>query len=381
MTQKITHFTSESVSEGHPDKICDQISDAILDAMLSQDKESRCAAECLITKNLIHIAGEVKTTAKIDIEEIARNVLKNIGYEDYNNYKIINSLQKQSSDIAQGVDNKEEQGAGDQGLMFGFACNETEELMPLPIILAHKLTKRLAEVRKKGIIKGLGPDGKSQVSVKYIDDNPVEITNIVIAQQHLESTSIDKLREEIRNLVIIPICQKWVNKDTKIHINATGRFVIGGPEADTGLTGRKIILDTYGGAGRHGGGAFSGKDSSKVDRSGAYMARYVAKNIVAANLADKCEIQISYCIGIAKPTSINIDTFGTSKVEENKITQAVEKIFDFRPKAIIEHLQLKRPIFQKTASGGHFGRNDKDLTWEQTDKIKELRKECGLHFD
>ena len=381
MTQKITHFTSESVSEGHPDKICDQISDAILDAMLSQDKESRCAAECLITKNLIHIAGEVKTTAKIDIEEIARNVLKNIGYEDYNNYKIINSLQKQSSDIAQGVDNKEEQGAGDQGLMFGFACNETEELMPLPIILAHKLTKRLAEVRKKGIIKGLGHDGKSQVSVKYIDDNPVEITNIVIAQQHLESTSIDKLREEIRNLVIIPICQKWVNKDTKIHINATGRFVIGGPEADTGLTGRKIILDTYGGAGRHGGGAFSGKDSSKVDRSGAYMARYVAKNIVAANLADKCEIQISYCIGIAKPTSINIDTFGTSKVEENKITQAVEKIFDFRPKAIIEHLQLKRPIFQKTASGGHFGRNDKDLTWEQTDKIKELRKECGLHFD
>jgi len=378
MTQKITHFTSESVSEGHPDKICDQISDAILDAMLSQDKESRCAAECLITKNLIHIAGEVKTTAKIDIEEIARNVLKNIGYEDYNNYKIINSLQKQSSDIAQGVDNKEEQGAGDQGLMFGFACNETEELMPLPIILAHKLTKRLAEVRKKGIIKGLGPDGKSQVSVKYIDDNPVEITNIVIAQQHLESTSIDKLREEIRNLVIIPICQKWVNKDTKIHINATGRFVIGGPEADTGLTGRKIILDTYGGAGRHGGGAFSGKDSSKVDRSGAYMARYVAKNIVAANLADKCEIQISYCIGIAKPISINIDTFGTSKVEENKITQAVEKIFDFRPKAIIEHLQLKRPIFQKTASGGHFGRNDKDLTWEQTDKTEELRKECGI---
>jgi len=378
MTQKITHFTSESVSEGHPDKICDQISDAILDAMLSQDKESRCAAECLITKNLIHIAGEVKTTAKIDIEEIARNVLKNIGYEDYNNYKIINSLQKQSSDIAQGVDNKEEQGAGDQGLMFGFACNETEELMPLPIILAHKLTKRLAEVRKKGIIKGLGPDGKSQVSVKYIDDNPVEITNIVIAQQHLESTSIDKLREEIRNLVIIPICQKWVNKDTKIHINATGRFVIGGPEADTGLTGRKIILDTYGGAGRHGGGAFSGKDSSKVDRSGAYMARYVAKNIVAANLADKCEIQISYCIGVAKPTSINIDTFGTSKVEENKITQAVEKIFDFRPKAIIEHLQLKRPIFQKTASGGHFGRNDKDLTWEQTDKTEELRKECGI---
>src|SRR3989344_4821619 len=376
MTQKITHFTSESVSEGHPDKICDQISDAILDTMLSQDKESRCAAECLITKNLIHIAGEVKTTAKIDIEEIARNVLKNIGYEDYNNYKIINSLQKQSSDIAQGIDNKEEQGAGDQGLMFGFACNETEELMPLPIILAHKLTKRLAEVRKKGIIKGLGHDGKSQVSVKYIDDNPVEITNIVIAQQHLESTSIDKLREEIRNLVIIPICQKWVNKDTKIHINATGRFVIGGPEADTGLTGRKIILDTYGGAGRHGGGAFSGKDSSKVDRSGAYMARYVAKNIFASGLADKCEIQVSYCIGKAKPTSINLDTFGTSKVPEEEIVKAVTKIFDFRPRAIIEHLKLKRPIFQKTASYGHFGRSD--FPWEQTDKIEELRRECYI---
>lgn len=375
---KITYFTSESVTEGHPDKICDQISDAILDAMLTQDKESRCAAECLITKNLIHIAGEVKTRAKIDIEKIARQTLKNIGYQDYSNYKIINSLQEQSPDIAKGVDNITEQGAGDQGLMFGFACNETEELMPLPITLAHKLTKKMAEVRKDNIIKGLKPDGKSQVSIKYINDKPTEITSIVIAQQHEESISEKELKKEIQEKVITPICGKWINKNTQIHINATGRFVIGGPEADTGLTGRKIILDTYGGAGRHGGGAFSGKDCSKVDRSAAYMARYVAKNIVAAQLADKCEIQISYCIGIAKPTSININTFNTSKVNEEKIIQAVEKIFDFRPRAIINHLQLKRPIFNKTASYGHFGRTDPEFTWEQTDKIEELRKECNF---
>ena len=373
---KITYFTSESVTEGHPDKICDQISDAILDAMLSQDKESRCAAECLITKNLIHIAGEVKTTAKINIEEIARQTLKKIGYEDYSNYKIINSLQEQSPDIAKGVDNSAEQGAGDQGIMFGFACVETEEFMPLPIILAHKLTKKLAEVRKNNIIKDLKPDGKSQVSIKYIDEKPSRITDIVIAQQHSESISEEKLREKIINLVINPVCKDWINKETKIHINATGRFVIGGPEADTGLTGRKIILDTYGGAGRHGGGAFSGKDSSKVDRSGAYMARYVAKNIVASGLADKCEIQVSYCIGKAKPTSINLDTFGTSKVPEEEIVKAVTKIFDFRPRAIIEHLKLKRPIFQKTASYGHFGRSD--FPWEQTDKIEELRRECYI---
>ena len=374
---KITYFTSESVTEGHPDKVCDQISDSILDAMLSQDKESRCAAECLITKNIIHIAGEVKTNAKIDAEQIARQTLKNIGYEDYLNYKIINSLQNQSSDIAQGVDNNSEQGAGDQGLMFGFACNETEEFMPTPIILAHKLTQKMAEVRKNNTIKGLKPDGKSQVSLKYVDGNPVEITDIVIAQHHSEEVSTEELRKEIKENVIIPVCKDLMNDNTKIHINATGRFVIGGPEADTGLTGRKIIMDTYGGAGRHGGGAFSGKDASKVDRSAAYMARYVAKNIVAAGLADKCEIQIGYCIGVAKPTSINIETFNTSKVPENTIIKAVEKIFDFRPRAIIEHLQLKQPIFQKTASYGHFGRNDKDFTWEQTDKIKELQKECN----
>src|SRR3989344_5319420 len=374
---KITYFTSESVTEGHPDKVCDQISDSILDAMLSQDKESRCAAECLITKNIIHIAGEVKTNAKIDAEQIARQTLKNIGYEDYLNYKIINSLQKQSSDIAQGVDNNSEQGAGDQGLMFGFACNETEEFMPTPIILAHKLTQKMAEVRKNNTIKGLKPDGKSQVSLKYVDGNPVEITDIVIAQHHSEEVSTEELRKEIKEKVIIPVCKSLMNDNTKIHINATGRFVIGGPEADTGLTGRKIIMDTYGGAGRHGGGAFSGKDASKVDRSAAYMARCVAKNIVAAGLADKCELQVSYCIGKANPTSINIETFNTSKVPENTIIKAVEKIFDFRPREIIEHLQLKQPIFQKTASYGHFGRNDKDFTWEQTDKIKELQKECN----
>ena len=420
---RITYFTSESVTEGHPDKICAQISDAILDKMLSQDPNSRCAAECLATKNIIHIAGEIKTKAKIDVEEIAKNVLKNIGYikddfgTNYQNCKIINSLSEQSPDIAQGVDNyqfssahekfakqifkeirhqpnklgvqfapnkenymhdKLNQGAGDQGLMFGFACNETPELMPFPIVIAHKLTEKMAEVRKKRIIQGLGPDGKSQVSVKYINDKPVEITAIVIAQQHLESVSEKYLREQIKEKIILPICKNWITPETKFHINATGRFVLGGPAADTGLTGRKIIVDTYGGYGRHGGGAFSGKDASKVDRSGAYMARYVAKNIVAAQLADKCEVQVSYSIGIAHPTSININTFNTNKLPEEKIIEAVTLVFDFRPRAIIEHLKLNRPIFQKTASGGHFGRNDPDFTWEKTDKVNELRRFCSL---
>jgi len=419
MENKISYFTSESVTEGHPDKLCDQISDAILDAMLSQDPNSRCATECLATKDIIHIAGEVKTNAKIDVKKIARQTLKKIGYDNkafgthYQDCKIINSLHEQSPDIAQGVDNyqfssahgkfakqifkeirhqpnetgvqfapnkenylhdKLNQGAGDQGLMFGFACNETEELMPFPIVIAHKLTKRMAEVRKKEIIQGLGPDGKSQVSVKYIYGKPKEITAIVIAQQHLESVSEEKLRNEIIEKVINPICSKWVTDNTKIHINATGRFVLGGPAADTGLTGRKIIVDTYGGYGRHGGGAFSGKDASKVDRSGAYMARYAAKNIVAAGLADKCEVQISYSIGVAMPTSIDVNTFNTSKISEEKITEAVTKVFDFRPKVIINHLLLNRPIFHKTASYGHFGRNDPDFTWERTDKVEELRK-------
>ncbi len=386
MAEEITYFTSESVTEGHPDKICDQISDAILDAMLKEDPESHCAAECLITKGLVHVAGEVRTNAKINIEEIARETLKKIGYDkeeigmDHNKCKIINSLQKQSADIAQGVDNHEnrlEQGAGDQGLMFGFACNETEELMPLPIILAHQLTERLAEVRKKGIIQGLGPDGKSQVSVKYVNEKPAEITAIVIAQQHLQSLSVEQLRKEIREKVIDPVCKHLMNEETKIHINATGRFVIGGPEADTGLTGRKIIMDTYGGYGRHGGGAFSGKDCSKVDRSAAYMARYVAKNIVAAGFADKCEIQVSYCIGIAKPTSISLNTFGTAKISESVILDAVKNVFDFRPKAIIDHLKLNRPIFNKTASYGHFGRAIPDFTWEKVDKVSALQQACS----
>ncbi|MEK6846825.1 MAG: methionine adenosyltransferase [Nanoarchaeota archaeon] len=384
----ITYFTSESVTEGHPDKICDQISDAILDELLKQDPESRCAAECLATKDIIHIAGEIKTNAKINAEEIARKVLKKIGYTNkefgtsYEDCKIINSLSEQSPDIAQGVDNyknKLNQGAGDQGLMFGFACNETPELMPLPITIAHKLTEKMAEVRKKGIIQGLGPDGKSQVSVKYINGKPKEITAIVIAQQHLESISEEKLRKEILNQVINPVCGKWITPNTKIHINATGRFVIGGPQADTGLTGRKIIVDTYGGAGRHGGGAFSGKDASKVDRSGAYIARHVAKNIVAAQLAEKCEAQISYSIGIAQPTSINVDTFNTNKIPEEKIIEAVKKVFDFRPGAIIENLKLQRPIFQKTASYGHFGRNLPEFTWEKTDKVEELQKACQVY--
>ena len=385
MADKISYFTSESVTEGHPDTVCDQISDAILDNMLSQDPNSRCATECLATKGIIHIAGEVKTNAKIDIEKIARQTLKKIGYDNkafgthYNECKIISSLSEQSPDIAQGVtkSNHLEQGAGDQGLMFGFACNETEELMPFPIVIAHKLTEKMAEVRKKGIIQGLGPDGKSQVSVKYTNDKPAEITAIVIAQQHLESVSEERLRKEITEKIINPICGKWMKDKTKIHINATGRFVLGGPAADTGLTGRKIIVDTYGGAGRHGGGAFSGKDASKVDRSGAYMARYVAKNIVAAKLADKCEIQVSYSIGVAQPTSIDINTFSTNKIPEEKIIESVKKIFDFRPRAIIEHLKLNRPIFQKTASCGHFGRNDADFTWEKTDKVDELQKECN----
>ncbi len=384
---KISYFTSESVTEGHPDKICDQISDAILDAMLKQDENSRCAAECLAVKDIIHIAGEIKTKATISVENIAREVLKDIGYDNksfgtpYTNYRILNSLHEQSPDIAQGVENKEEslnQGAGDQGLMFGFACNETEELMPFPIVIAHKLTKKLAEVRKRGIIQGLGPDGKSQVSVKYINDNPTEITAVVIAQQHLDSIPQEQLRKEIIKEVINPICGKWMTDKTKTHINATGRFVLGGPAADTGLTGRKIIVDTYGGYGRHGGGAFSGKDASKVDRSGAYMARYIAKNIVAAKLADKCEVQISYSIGVAEPTSINIYTFGKNKVPEEKIARAIRETFDLRPRAIIEHLKLNRPIFQKTASYGHFGRNDSDFTWEKTDKIEELKQACNI---
>ena len=377
-------ITSESVTEGHPDKICDQISDAILDNLIAQDPDSRVAIECLVTTGSVHIAGEVTTRGFFDAQRIARQVLKEIGYTnpkfgmDYEDAGVWVSIHGQSPDISQGVsegkgENKE-QGAGDQGMMYGYASNETEEYMPLPIILAHRLTQRLAVVRKTGIIKELGPDGKSQVSVEYEDNKPKRITSVVIAQQHIEEISEEFLRKEIYEKVILPICREYMDEETKVHINATGRFVIGGPEGDTGVTGRKIIVDTYGGVGRHGGGAFSGKDSSKVDRSGAYMARYIAKNIVAAGLADKCEVQLSYAIGVSKPTSINVDCFRTNKIPEEKISQLVYDNFNLTPRGIIESLNLKKPIYKKTASYGHFGRNDPDFTWERLDKTEVLRK-------
>ncbi|MBL7055297.1 methionine adenosyltransferase [Candidatus Woesearchaeota archaeon] len=388
---KIEYFTSESVTEGHPDKVADQVSDAILDEMLRQDSESRCAAETLTTTGTVHVAGEARTKAYVDIQKIARATLEKIGYTDsrfglhHEDCGVWSALHEQSVDIAQGVDEGSgedlDQGAGDQGMMFGFACKETPELMPFPITMAHKLTLRLAEVRRSGAIKGLGPDGKSQVSVRYEDGVPKKITAVVIAQQHLDTVSEDGLRKEIEEKVINEVCGDWLDKDARIHINATGKFVIGGPHGDAGLTGRKIIVDTYGGMGRHGGGAFSGKDSSKVDRSGAYMARYVAKNIVAADLADRCEVQLSYSIGISKPTSVNIETFGTSNVDEEKIADAVGKVFDLRPKAIVKQLKLKRPIFQKTAAYGHFGREDPDFTWEKTDKVSELQETVGLKVE
>jgi S-adenosylmethionine synthetase len=376
-------ITSESVTEGHPDKICDQISDAILDNLIAQDPDSRVAIETMVTTGSVHIAGEVTTRGFFDAQRIARNVLKEIGYTnpkfgmDYEDAGVWVSIHGQSPDISQGVSEgqgeEKEQGAGDQGMMYGYACNETEELMPLPIILAHKLTQRLAFVRKTNTVKGLGPDGKSQVSVEYEDNKPKRITAIVIAQQHLEDTPEQILKKEIFEKVIYPVCKEYIDEQTKIYINATGRFVIGGPEGDTGVTGRKIIVDSYGGVGRHGGGAFSGKDPSKVDRSGAYMARYVAKNIVGAGLADKCEVQLSYAIGIAKPTSINIDCFGTNKIPEEKISQLVYDNFNLTPRGIIESLDLKRPIYKKTAAYGHFGRNDYDFSWERLDKTEILR--------
>lgn len=379
-------ITSESVTEGHPDKICDQISDAILDNLIVQDPYSRVAIETLVTTGSVHVAGEVTTRGFADVQNIARRVLKEIGYTDpkfgidSDDAGVWVSIHGQSPDISQGVSEGEnkEQGAGDQGMMYGFACNETQELMPLPIILAHKLTKKLAEVRKHGVIKNIGPDGKSQVTIGYVDNKPKRIEAIVIAQQHTCDICEDDLRREIYEKVIKPVCGIMMDSNTKVHINATGRFVIGGPEGDTGVTGRKIIVDSYGGVGRHGGGAFSGKDPSKVDRSGAYMARYVAKNIVAAGLADRCEIQISYAIGVAKPTSVNVDCQGTEKIPEEKIMQLILENFDMRPRAIIEQLNLRRPIYRKTASYGHFGRNDEDFTWEQTDKAEILREKAGI---
>ncbi len=388
---RIEFFTSESVTEGHPDKICDQCSDAILDALLAQDPYSRVAVECLTTTGLVVVAGEVTTKGYADIQTIIRQTLKEIGYTnpefgiDCNDAGVLVSIHGQSPDIAQGVDEKSaegkdtaEQGAGDQGMMYGFATNETPELMPLPIILAHKLTRKLAEVRKNGTVKDLGPDGKSQVSVEYHDGKPKRISAIVIAQQHLETVPEDTLKKDILEKVIKPVCGSMMDVHTQIHINATGKFVIGGPEGDTGVTGRKIIVDTYGGIGRHGGGAFSGKDPSKVDRSGAYVARYVAKNIVAAKLADKCEVQLSYAIGVARPTSVNVDCFGTDKVPHEMIVELVNKHFDLRPKGIITMLNLRRPIYKLTAAYGHFGRNEPEFTWEKTDKADALRRDAGL---
>ncbi|MBI2647646.1 methionine adenosyltransferase [Candidatus Woesearchaeota archaeon] len=383
---RITYVTSESITEGHPDKICDQISDAILDNLFAQDPYSRVAVECLTTTGLVVVAGEIKTHGYADIQGIVRRTLKEIGYTnpqfgiDCEDAGVLVSVHDQSPDIAQGVNEGEgkEQGAGDQGMMYGFASNETPEFMPLPIMLAHKLTMKLAEVRKKGLIPDLGPDGKSQVSVEYHDGVPKRLSAVIIAQQHLEKISEEELRKELTKKVIEHVCGKWLDKDTRIYINATGKFVIGGPEGDSGVTGRKIIADTYGGVGRHGGGAFSGKDPTKVDRSGAYAARYIAKNIVAAGLADKCEVQLSYAIGVAQPTSINIDTFNTNKIPEAKIVELVKKHFKLTPKWIIEHLNLRRPIYKKTSVYGHFGRNDPDFTWEKTDMADVLRQEAGL---
>ena len=376
-------ITSESVTEGHPDKICDQISDAILDNLIAQDPDSRVAIECLVTTGSVHIAGEVTTKGFVDAQRIARQTLKEIGYNDprfgidCEDAGVWVSIHGQSPDISQGVSEgfgeEKEQGAGDQGMMFGYACNETEEYMPLSIVLAHKLTHRLAVVRKTGIIRGLGPDGKSQVSVEYENDKPKRISTIVIAQQHINDISEETLKREILEKVVIPVCKQYMDENTRVHINATGRFVIGGPEGDTGVTGRKIIVDTYGGVGRHGGGAFSGKDPSKVDRSAAYMARYIAKNIIAAKLADKCEVQLSYAIGVSKPTSINIECFGTNKIPEEKISKLVYENFNLTPKGIIESLNLKRPIYKKTAAYGHFGRNDVDFPWEKLDKVDALK--------
>lgn len=390
-------FTSESVTEGHPDKICDRISDAILDAIIEQDPNARVACETAVTTGMVLVIGEITTECYVDIPKIVRETIKDIGYDrakygfDCDTCAVLTSIDEQSPDIALGVnealekkkqlmdDNIEAIGAGDQGMMFGYACDETPELMPMPVLLAHKLTARLTEVRKKGILDYLRPDGKSQVTVEYDGDKPVRVDTVVVSAQHSESVGHDQIEKDIIEHVIKPVIPaRFLDRDTRYYINPTGRFVIGGPKGDSGLTGRKIIVDTYGGMGRHGGGAFSGKDPTKVDRSAAYAARYVAKNIVAAGLASRAEVQLAYAIGVARPVSILVDTFGTGKIPDEKISEIVSEVFDLRPAAIIKMLDLRRPIYKKTSAYGHFGRNDPDFTWERTDKTEILRKIAGI---
>jgi len=380
-------FSSESVTEGHPDKVCDHISDAILDEFLRQDPDSRVAVETLVTTDFVTVAGEVTSKGKFDIEKVVRDTIAEIGYDnaafkfDARTCKVVVKIDPQSPNISQGVtvsETQKEQGAGDQGLMFGYATNETDELMPLPISLAHKLTKKLADVRKSKELVWVRPDGKSQVSVEYIDDKPKRVETVVISTQHDPNITNEEIRKQIIDKVIKPVCGNWWHDDIVIHVNPTGKFEIGGPHGDAGLTGRKIIVDSYGGMGRHGGGAFSGKDPSKVDRSACYMCRYVAKNLVAAGLADRCEVQIAYAIGICQPLSLMVNTFETNKISEEQIEKILNAHFDMKPAAIVSHLDLKRPIYKKTAGYGHFGRNESEFTWEKTDKAEDLRKAAGL---
>lgn len=372
------YFASESVTEGHPDKVCDQISDAVLDAVLAGDPRGRVACETLTTRGLVMVAGEITTDCYVGVPKIVRNILKDIGYDDpavgfdYESCGVVTAIQEQSADIALGVDTG---GAGDQGLMFGFANSETPELMPLPIMLSHKLVRRLSQVRKDGLLRYLRPDGKSQVSIEYHEGKPTRVDAIIIGAHHSKEVKTEDLRNDIQKLVIDYIVPKdMVDNDTKIFINATGRFEIGGPVSDTGVTGRKIIVDTYGGFARHGGGAFSGKDPTKVDRSASYMSRYVAKNMVKAGIASTCEVQLSYCIGVAEPVSVNVNTFGTSQVDEAKISKAIREVFKLTPAGIIEDLNLLRPIYTKTAAYGHFGREEAGFTWEKTDKVDDLKR-------